>query len=226
MIVTVKLKNSPSGATGWQLIVYDWDELYSISNFWLGITEQAVFDIPSEWVFPLRVDIMIYSETELYYRMHSTKNTLPEFYRGVFIPSYGDYYFNVINEEFVSTGVGPYTKIVEIIAPDSALAGEIVPVTFRIKNLWMATIPIWAVGVLDSELTFIRWEVFWVPAGETYSYSGSFTMPDRDVVIHAYTYFMAEDGYQYLDDSASKNVNLLEVAPALSDFEIRSFSKI
>lgn len=98
--VLVALLNPPSEATMWQLIIYDWDELNHISKFGLGIKDSATFDIPSGWVFPLRVDILIYGDSTVYYRMHSTENAFPEFYREAFIPDYGSYYFNVAKEQF------------------------------------------------------------------------------------------------------------------------------
>ncbi len=99
--VVVGLWNPPKEATMWQLIVYDWDEVSSISNFGLAIEEPAVFTIPPEWAFPLRVDILIYTPPAvIYYRMHSTQNAFPEFHREVFIPDYGSYYYNVAKERF------------------------------------------------------------------------------------------------------------------------------
>lgn len=94
-VVTIALKNPPPEATVWQLIIYDWDEVSSINSLELGIEEPAIFDIPPEWTFPLRVDILIYTPPATYYRMHSTKNAFPQFHREVFIPDYGGYFFNV-----------------------------------------------------------------------------------------------------------------------------------
>ncbi len=106
---------------------------------------------------------------------------------------------------------GTYTDIVDIVAPSSAVAGETVPVTIKIKNIWTSSFRIYAVGVLDSYDRFIDWLDYWVPAGSTHSFSGSFIMPDEAVTIHAYSYYEDEDGYMRLDDEASKNVSLAEV---------------
>lgn len=106
---------------------------------------------------------------------------------------------------------GTYTDIVEIVAPSSARAGETVPVTIKIKNLWTASVHVYANGVLDSEERFIDWLDYWIPAGATHSFSGSFIMPNRDVTIHAYSYFEAEDGYLYFDDRAEKAIALGEI---------------
>ncbi|MBA7464957.1 hypothetical protein ES707_00115 [subsurface metagenome] len=106
---------------------------------------------------------------------------------------------------------GIYTDIVDIVAPDSAKAGETVPVTIWIKNKYSASVHVSAVGLYDSEERFIDWLDYWIPAGATHSFSGAFVMPARDVTIHAYSYYEAEDGGWYFDDAAEKAVSLEEV---------------
>lgn len=106
---------------------------------------------------------------------------------------------------------GTYTDIVAIEAPDSARVGESVPVTIKIKNTWTDYVHVAAIGIWDSEERFIDWLMEWIPAGVTHSFSGSFVMPDRDVTIHAYSYFQAADGNWLFDDEAEKAVSLAEV---------------
>ncbi|GAI70852.1 unnamed protein product [marine sediment metagenome] len=103
---------------------------------------------------------------------------------------------------------GTYSDIVEIEAPSSASAGEMVPVTIKIRNKYTAGVHVAAIGVYDSEERFIDWQYYWIPAGATHSFSGSFIMPARDVTIHAYSYYEAEDGYWYFDDEDEKDVSL------------------
>ncbi|GAJ05454.1 unnamed protein product, partial [marine sediment metagenome] len=93
----------------------------------------------------------------------------------------------------------------------SAVAGESVPVTIKIKNIYTAYIHVSAVGVYDSEERFIDWLDYWIPAGSTHSFSGSFIMPSYAVTIHAYSWYEGVDGYLYPDDEADKNVSLAEV---------------
>ncbi|MBA7666997.1 hypothetical protein ES703_75082 [subsurface metagenome] len=106
---------------------------------------------------------------------------------------------------------GTYSDIVEIVAPSSARAGETVPVTIKIRNKYSASVHVAAIGIYDSEERFIDWPDYWIPAGETHPFSGSFIMPDRDVTIHAYSYYEDADGYWYPDDEAEKAVSLAEV---------------
>jgi len=106
---------------------------------------------------------------------------------------------------------GTYTDIVDIVAPSSAVAGETVSVTIKIKNTYSASVHVSAIGIWDSEERFIDWLDYWIPAGQTHSFSGSFAMPDRDVTIHAYSYYEDSEGYWRYDDEAQKDVSLAEV---------------
>ena len=115
---------------------------------------------------------------------------------------------------------GIYTEITEIVAPASASAGETVPVTIEIKNIWTASVHVYAVGVANTEDRFISWLDYWIPAGATHSFSGSFTMPNRDVTIHAYSHYEGVDGYVHPDDEASKDVSL----EAVPESEFRNIS--
>lgn len=105
---------------------------------------------------------------------------------------------------------GTYTDIVEIVAPDEAVAGSVVSAQVRIKNRHSASIHIYAVAVLDSEDRFIDWLDSWVSPGQTKTFYGSFTMPSQDVTIHAYSYYEASDGYLYWDDAREKEVSVSE----------------
>lgn len=116
---------------------------------------------------------------------------------------------------------GTYTDIVDIVAPSSAVAGETVPVTIKIRNKYSASVHVAAIGIYDTEERFIDWLDYWIPAGATHSFSGSFIMPDRDVTIHAYSYYKDVDGYWRYDDEAEKPVSLAEVfAGTISGMEL------
>ena len=126
---------------------------------------------------------------------------------------------------------GIYTEIVEIAAPSSAVAGELVSVEVKIKNTYSSTIGIMAGGALEYGVT--PWpginfpdSVANVSPGETHSFTGWFTMPDRDVEIHAYSYYYGGDGYWYFDDEKTKKVSLAELAPEFSQFAIADYSVV
>ncbi len=105
---------------------------------------------------------------------------------------------------------GTYTDIIEIVAPSSASAGETVPVTIKIRNKYSASLHVAAIGIYDTVERFIDWLYYWIPAGATHSFSGSFIMPARDITIHAYSCYEAAEGW-YFDDEAEKPITLAEV---------------
>ena len=65
-----------------------------------------------------------------------------------------------------------------------------------------------------------------VDGGVTYSFSGSFIMPDKRVTIHAYSYWYGADGYWYFDDEMTKVVNLMALSPQVSEFKIADFYRV
>jgi len=105
--------------------------------------------------------------------------------------------------------MGEYTDIVEIDAPSSAVAGERVPVTIKIKNTWDYNLLIAADAIYDA-IPFLHME-YWVPPGETHSFSGSFTMPSSGGTIHASSSYWLFGDIWKLDDEAEKDVSLAEV---------------
>jgi len=120
---------------------------------------------------------------------------------------------------------GTYSDIVEIVAPSSAVAGSIVNVEVKIKNIWTGNLHVYCVAVADTVASFINWQNAWVGPGETISFYGAFIMGGGDAKISAYSYFEATDGYLYSDDSKSKDVKLAELAPLVTEFTIVDYSK-
>lgn len=105
---------------------------------------------------------------------------------------------------------GRYTDIVEIVAPDSATEGERVDVTVRVRNIDPVYDHLVAcVAIYDGSAHFID-EATLIRAGETYSFSGSFTMPNRDITIDAFSYY-PEYKEWIVDDRKSKDVSLAEL---------------
>ena len=106
-----------------------------------------------------------------------------------------------------------YADIVEIIAPGEVAAGSRVDITVRIKNTYSAAIGIMAGGALEygvspwPDITFPDHSAN-VDGGVTHSFNGYFTMPEKKVTIHAYSYWYGADGYWHFDDEMTKTVNL------------------
>ncbi|MDD4984219.1 MAG: hypothetical protein PHQ43_00320 [Dehalococcoidales bacterium] len=124
-----------------------------------------------------------------------------------------------------------YADIIEIIAPSEAQSGSRVDITVRIKNTYSAAIGIMVGGALEYGVS--PWPGITFPnssanvnAGATYSFTGYFTMPDKKVTIHAYSYWYGADGAWHFDDEMTKVVNLAEVvASQFGSIEIVSYER-
>ena len=124
-----------------------------------------------------------------------------------------------------------YAQIVEIVAPSQAVSGERVDITVRIKNTYSAAIGIMVGGALEYGVT--PWPGITFPensanvnAGATYSFSGYFTMPNKAVTIHAYSYWYGADGAWHFDDEKTKNVALATLTPQISELKIADFTRV
>ncbi len=125
---------------------------------------------------------------------------------------------------------GKYTEIVGIVAPSGAVAGQRVDIEVRIKNTYSASIGIMAGGALEYGVT--PWPTIDYPsyqanvaAGATHTFYGHFTMPDSDVTIHAYSYWYGSDGAWHFDDEKTKDIDVAELVPEFSQFEISNYSR-
>lgn len=106
---------------------------------------------------------------------------------------------------------GAYTDITSITAPGSAALGETVPVTVKVKNIDTYYSHLIRCSVPYDSTYFIDKSVIISP-GDTYSFSGNFPMPNKDIIIYAYTYYPV--GAEWIfDDQMSRSVDL-EEAPA------------
>jgi hypothetical protein len=124
-----------------------------------------------------------------------------------------------------------YADIFEIVAPGEAQADSHVDITVKVKNTHSAAIGIMAGGALEYGVSPWPGIVFPesstnVNAGATYSFGGYFTMPDRKVTIHAYSYWYGADGAWHFDDEMTKVVNLAEaIASQFGSIEIVSYER-
>lgn len=108
---------------------------------------------------------------------------------------------------------GERTEITEVVVPDSAVAGSTVNVTMTIMNIGTDSVHVAAIAVRDTVDRFISWLEADIPAGESESFSGSFIMPGEEATIHAYSYYMGDDGYWHYDDEVAATVKLAAGAP-------------
>ncbi len=124
-----------------------------------------------------------------------------------------------------------YAQIVDVAAPDQAIAGAQVGVSVTIKNLASVPVGIMVVAALEYGVTPWPDVIFpsdWanVDPGETGEFSGYFYMPDRAVTIHAYSYYYGDDGGWHFDDEKTKSVAAAVAAAQISGFTIADFKKV
>jgi len=102
--------------------------------------------------------------------------------------------------------VGRYTDIVKIIAPDNASTGSIVPVDVRVKNIDTLFDHMVACVIIANGDRFV--DAFTIiRSGKTFSFTGTFIMPNKDITIYAYTYYPLGPDW-VLDDEATKDVDV------------------
>ena len=102
---------------------------------------------------------------------------------------------------------GSFTDIVAITAPNNAIAGEVVSVSVNVRSLYSSSVRI-SVAATYNGSRFLGPADQWISPGATGSWSASFTMPNFDVDIWAYSSYMGTDGLWHLDDELSKSVSL------------------
>jgi len=124
-----------------------------------------------------------------------------------------------------------YAEIVEIVAPAEAAVGSRVDITVRIKNRYASSIGIMVGGALEYGVT--PWPGINFPddtenvaGGVTHSFNGWFTMPNKRVTIHAYSYYYA-GGSWYFDDEMTRAVDLAAAIPSqFGSIEIVRYAKV
>ncbi len=124
-----------------------------------------------------------------------------------------------------------YAQVVEIVAPDRAVPGSRVDVTVRLKNLFTDTISIEVGGALEygsGSWLLINFPDYWanIGPGETWTFSGSFDMPDQGGTIHIYGSWYGSDGLWHFDDELTRAIGLLDLVPQVSEFQIADYRAV
>ena len=125
--------------------------------------------------------------------------------------------------QLAAIAVGDYTNIIDIIAPAEAAAGELVTVEVRVQNLYTDRIFIAVTGQYDGVDIYFSPDYANVGAGETYSFTTSFTMPNKDITFHVWSwYWTGEEWYQ--DDYGSVYIALKVAEPEFRAFEVTEYT--
>lgn len=120
---------------------------------------------------------------------------------------------------------GQYTEIVEIVAPETAGAGEQVSIVVRVKNLGSYAFYIAATAVFDATQFPVSPEYATVGAGQVQSFSGSFIMPSNAVRVTVWSWYWTGSEW-HLDDERSVDIALAQLAPEFSQLEIADYRAV
>ena len=109
-----------------------------------------------------------------------------------------------IPQDITAIAAGTLTEILNMWATAGPLAGDQVNVTAIVKNISSESLYITCTGLYDdTPLTFSP-DYIWIDPGKNYSFKASFTMPNKDIRLHVWSFYWtgAEwivDDYVYLD---------------------------
>jgi hypothetical protein len=127
-----------------------------------------------------------------------------------------------------------YAEITEI-TPSSAVPGSAVQVQIKIINKGSITITFMAVAFHSKQAAgeyitglYPYTATANVPAGSTYTFTGTFVMPSESVVINAYSYYYGVDGMYHLDDTKTQSVAVIAqpTQPDIAEFKISDYVKV
>jgi hypothetical protein len=125
-----------------------------------------------------------------------------------------------------------YADIIDLVSPLQAAAGSLVDFNAVVKNTYSYPVGVKVTAALEYNGGFwtgivIPQDVANIDAQATYTFSGYFSMPDKTVIIHIYSYWYGADGQWYFDDEMTRVVSLASVGqPSISEFRITDFIKV
>ncbi|MDD5511975.1 MAG: hypothetical protein PHI12_14400 [Dehalococcoidales bacterium] len=120
-------------------------------------------------------------------------------------------------------------QITGVVVPSQAAQGERVDVIIRIKNIKSYPITVMVGGALEygispwPTLSFEVERTMTLDPSTIGEFAAYFTMPDKAVKVHGYSYYYGTDGTYHFDDDKSVSVALGQLPQAqFSDLELMS----
>lgn len=113
---------------------------------------------------------------------------------------------------------GSYTDIVGVTAPSEAASGDKVSIGVKVKNIWDKSFYIAVTGRYDGADIAFSPDYANVGVGATYSFTSSFTMPNKGVKVDVWSFYWTGSEW-YQDDHDYVNIRL----KALPEPEFRGF---
>jgi subtilase family serine protease len=121
---------------------------------------------------------------------------------------------------------GSYTEIVGITTPSEAAAGDTVSLEVTVKNIWTSPFYIAVTGRYDGGDIAFNPDYANVGAGQTYSFTSSFTMPNSDVRLDVWSFYWTGTEW-YQDDHDYVNIALAAApSPEFRGFGVNEYIKV
>ena len=126
--------------------------------------------------------------------------------------------------QLADIGVGTYTDIVAIYGPAEAAYGDQVSIQAVAKNLYTTAIYISVSGRRDGVDFGFSPDYANVDAGRTYTFTYSFSMPNKDIRLDVWTYYWT--GTEWVVDDHEYVVIKLKAVPApeFAGFKITEYT--
>jgi hypothetical protein len=126
--------------------------------------------------------------------------------------------------QLAAIAAGAWTDIVGIYGPAQAALGELVSIRVDVKNLASYGIYIALTGQYDGVSLSFSPDYAGVDPGATYSFTASFTMPNKDIKLDIWSFFWTGTEW-YQDDHEVVYISLKELTPEFYGFGITDYSK-
>jgi len=127
--------------------------------------------------------------------------------------------------QLAAIAVGAYTDIVAIYGPAEAVYGEPVTIEVVVKNL--ATFPIYvaATGRYNGVDVAFAPDYAYVDAGGTYSFTASFSMPNKTITLDVWSFYWTGTEW-YQDDHEAVTISLKTLKPTFRGFGLTEYIKV
>jgi hypothetical protein len=119
-----------------------------------------------------------------------------------------------------------YVQIVAINSLSSAAEGALVSIAVQVKNLDTHGFYVGITGDHNGSGISFSPDYAGVDGGGTYTFYGSFFMPNKSVTITVTSWWWGSDSVWHRDDTETKTVSLVTLTPQISEFQITDFSKV
>lgn len=120
---------------------------------------------------------------------------------------------------------GAFTDIVAINGPVEALAGEKVTVQVVIKNTWTGGFYIASTGAYNGTSFTLSPDYAGVDPGATYSFTVSFTMPNKNITLDIWSFYWTGTEW-HQDDHEAVTIKLKTLTPEFGSFGVQDYSKV